>query len=189
MLDLDLHLRPVRQAAFGVVAVALVLSGPWLGWWTLVSLLVAIAASAVANRRIDRMARPEYGLFAAWMASELIIALSVALSGGPSVPTTAWLAIPVLTLGARFSNRGILLGVAVAVVLLFAVEFGVNAAAVVADPPLVIAPLALIVCVAMFQTVLARSEIRLRGEVLVDAMTGMFNRRSLASRSSSSSRG
>ena len=181
-LELDAHLRPVRTAAFAVLAVTLVASGPWLGWWTLLPLGLAAAGFRVADSRLGRVRRPEYALLAAWVVSELIMAASVAVSGGPLVPTTAWLAIPVLTLGARFSNRGIALGVGVAVALLLAVEFGVNAQAVISDPPLVLAPLALIVCVAMFQTVLMRSEIRLRGEIVVDSLTGMFNRKALVSR-------
>jgi diguanylate cyclase (GGDEF)-like protein len=182
MLELDQQLQPVRRAAFGVLAVALAACGPWLGWWTLLSLLLAVVVFRLADAQTGRMRRPEYGVFAAWAASELIMALSVALSGGPIVPTTAWLAIPVLTLGARFSNRGIAVGVGLAVALLLAVEFGVDAGAVLANPPLVIAPVALIVCVAMFQTVLMRSEIRLRGEVVIDSLTGMFNRRALVRR-------
>jgi len=182
MLELDQQLQPVRRAAFVVLAVALAASGPWLGWWTLLSLLLAVVVFRVADGQMGRMRRPEYGLFAAWAASELIMALSVALSGGPIVPTTAWLAIPLLTLGARFSNRGIALGVGFAITLLLAVEFEVNTGAVIANPPLVIAPVALIVCVAMFQTVLMRSEIRLRGEVVIDSLTGMFNRRPLVRR-------
>jgi hypothetical protein len=110
------------------------------------------------------------------------MALAVALSGGPLVPTTAWLAIPVLTLGARFSDRGIALGVGVALVLLVAVEFGVDAGAVVDNPPLLLAPAALIACVAMFQTVLMPSEIRLRSEIVIDSLTGMFNRKALVHR-------
>ena len=182
MLELDRQLRPVRRAAFAVLAVALVASGPWLGWWTLAPLAMAVVVFRLADTRMDRMQQPEYALFAAWAISEVIMALSVAVSGGPLVPTTAWLAIPVLTLGARFSDRGIALGVAFALVLLFAVEFGVDAQAVLDNPPLLIAPLALIVCVAMFQTVLSRSEIRLRSEVVIDSLTGMFNRKALIRR-------
>ncbi len=182
MLELDVQLQPVRRGAFAVLAIALVVSGPWLGWWTLSPLGLAVVVFQVADRQMPRLRRPEYALLAAWVASELIMAASVALSGGPKVSTTAWLAIPVLTLGARFSNRGIALGVALAIGLLVAVEFGVDARAVVANPPLLIAPLALIVCVAMFQTVLMRSEIRLRGEVVVDQLTGLFNRKALFSR-------
>jgi diguanylate cyclase (GGDEF)-like protein len=182
MLELDLQLQPVRRGAFAVLAVALIASGPWLGWWTLVPLALAVVAFQVADRLMPRLRRPEYALLAAWLVSEFIMAAAVALSGGPSVPTTAWLAIPVLTLGARFSNRGIALGVAVAIGLLVAVELGVNAPAVAANPTLLIAPIALIVCVAMFQTVLMRSEIKLRGEVVIDQLTGLFNRKALSRR-------
>jgi diguanylate cyclase (GGDEF)-like protein len=182
MLELDQHLQPVRRAAFAVLTLSLVASGPWLGWWTLAPLLLAIVVFRLADTQMGRMRRPEYALFAAWVGSELIMAASVAVSGGPLVPTTAWLAIPVLTLGARFSNRGIALGVALAIGLLVAVELGVNAQAVIANPPLLIAPIALIVCVAMFQIVLMRSEIRLRGEVVIDSLTGMFNRKALVRR-------
>jgi diguanylate cyclase (GGDEF)-like protein len=182
MLELDQQLQPVRRTAFAVLGLALIGSGPWLGWWTLLPLLLAAGGFRVADSRIGRLRRPEYALLAAWLASEAIMAVSVALSGGPRVPTTAWLAIPVLTLGARFSDRGIAIGVGAALGLLAAVELGVDAHAVVADPPLLIAPAALIVSVAMFQTVLMRSEIKLRSEVVVDSLTGMLNRRALARR-------
>ncbi len=182
MVELDVALRPVRRAVFLVLGICLLSSGPWLGWWTLVPLVAAAVGFQAADRYLDRLRRPEYALLAAWLASELIMAAAIALSGGPEVPTTAWLAIPVLTLGARFSNRGIAFGVAVAIALLVIVELGVDAGAVLHDPPLLTAPLALIVSVAMFQTVLMRSEIRLRSEVVVDSMTGMFNRRALERR-------
>ncbi len=182
MVELDEYLRPVRRAVFVVIGICLATSGPWLGWWTLVPLVAAAVGFQAADRYLDRFRRPEYALLAAWVVSELIMAAAIALSGGPEVPTTSWLAIPVLTLGARFSNRGIAFGVAVAIALLLIVEFGVDAGAVLRDPPLLTAPLALIVSVAMFQTVLMRSEIRLRSEVVVDSMTGMFNRRALERR-------
>jgi diguanylate cyclase (GGDEF)-like protein len=182
MLELDQQLQPVRRGVFGVLGVALLASGAWLGWWTLIPLLLAVVGFRLADRQIGRMRRPEYAMFTAWAASEVILAVAVALSGGPLVPTTAWLSIPVLTLGARFSGRGIALGVVVAVSLLLGVELGVNASAVAGNPPLLIAPVALIVSVAMFQTVLMRSEIRLRGEVVIDALTGMFNRKALIRR-------
>jgi diguanylate cyclase (GGDEF)-like protein len=182
MVELDEQLRPVRRAVLVVLGLCLVGSGPWLGWWTLAPLVAAAAGFGIADSRVSSMRRPEYALLAAWVASEVIMAISVALSGGPTVPMTAWLAIPVLTLGARFSNRGIAFGVVVAIGLLFAVEFGVDAKAVLHDPPLLIGPLALIVCVALFQTVLMRSELRLRSEVVVDSMTGMFNRKALERR-------
>ena len=66
MLDMDRRLRPVRRAAFGVLALTLLASGPWLGFWTVVPLAVAALLFRVADTRIDGAARPEFPLFAAW---------------------------------------------------------------------------------------------------------------------------
>jgi GGDEF domain-containing protein len=182
MLEMDRYLRPVRRAAFAVLAVALLACGPWLGWWTIVPLLVAAVIFRVADARIGRAKYPEYALFAAWAASQVIIAISVALTGGPLVPTLSWLALPLVTLGARFSGRGIALGVAFSVALLLAVAFGSDAQAVLDNPPLVIAPLALMISIAMFQTVLMRSDVKHRAEAVIDPLTGMLNRKALALR-------
>jgi diguanylate cyclase (GGDEF)-like protein len=136
----------------------------------------------LADVRIDRAARPEIGLFAAWAGSQIIIAGSVALTGGPSMPTMAWFAIPLVTLSARFSERGIALGLALTLVLIFAVCFGVDPEGVIADPPLLIAPVAMVFAVAMLQTVLMRSDVAARAEAVIDPLTGMLNRKALDSR-------
>jgi hypothetical protein len=104
---------------------------------------------------------------ASWAGSQAIMAASVALSGGPHVATMSWFAIPVRTLGARFSARGIAVGVALTLVLMLAVAFGVDAGAVIDDPTLVIAPVALLLSVAMFQTVLMHSDIKHRAEAVI----------------------
>jgi diguanylate cyclase (GGDEF)-like protein len=110
------------------------------------------------------------------------MASSVALSGGPHVPTMAWFAIPLMTLGARFSERGIAVGVGLSIVLLLAVGFGVDAQAVIHNPTLVVAPIALMIAVAMFQTVLMRSDVKHRAEAVIDPLTGMLNRSALTRR-------
>lgn len=182
MLDMDRRIRPVRRAAFGVLALALLLCGPWLGWWTIVPLAMAAVVFRIAEAGIDRAKRPEYGLFAAWCASQVIIALSVALTGGPDAVTIAWFVIPLVTLGSRFSERGIVAGLFITVMLFLAVSFGVDAAAVIADPPKVIAPLALLVASTMLITVLMRSDVATRADAVIDPLTGMLNRKALAAR-------
>jgi diguanylate cyclase (GGDEF)-like protein len=182
MLDMDRHLRPVRRAVFAVLGVALIACGPQLGWWTLLPLAMAVVVFRIADGRMDRAKRPEYALLASWAGSQIIMASSVALSGGPHVPTMAWFAIPLMTLGARFSGRGIAVGVALSVLLLLAVGFGVDAQAVIDNPTLVVAPIALMIAVAMFQTVLMRSDLKHRAEAVIDPLTGMLNRKALARR-------
>ncbi len=167
---------------FVLLSIALIACGPWLGWWTLAPVVVSAALFRLAESRYDTLLQPEYPLVVAWLASEVIMGMSVALSGGPTIPTMSWFAIPLLTLGARFSERGIVAGTAIAIVLLLAVAFGVDAAAVVKNPPLVIAPITLLLSVSMFQTVLMRSEVHYRVAAVIDPLTGLLNRAALATR-------
>jgi diguanylate cyclase (GGDEF)-like protein len=182
MLDMDRRLQPIRRKSFGVLAVALVLSGPWLGWWTLLPLVVAGALFGLADARIEKSERPEYGIFAAWTASEVIIAASIAITGGPTVATMSWFAIPIVTLSTRFSGRGIATGVAITLGLIMAVGFGVDASAVMSNPTLLIAPIALVVVVAMLSTVLMQSDVQHRSETVIDQLTGLLNRKALSLR-------
>ena len=182
LLDMEERLKPVRRLAMGMLAVVLVASGPWLGWWTLLPLGLAASFFGIADSRLADSRRPEYVMFAAWVGSELMIAFAVALSGGPRVATLSWLAIPVITLSARFSLRGVIVGVSIACGLLFAVAFGTNAHAVVTQPPLVLAPLAVILAIGVFSTALMRSDLEHRSEAVIDQLTGMLNRKALANR-------
>src|SRR5437763_14932674 len=94
MLDIDGRLQPVRRRSFAVLGLALIACGPWLGWWTLAPLTVAGVLFGLADKHMAGMRRPEYLMFAAWAGSEVIIAVSVALTGGPTVATMSWLPIP-----------------------------------------------------------------------------------------------
>jgi diguanylate cyclase (GGDEF)-like protein len=176
------RLKPVRAIAMGILGLALVAGGPWIGWWTLIPLVFAAGLFFVADRLLQRTERPEYVLFAAWAGSEITIAAAVALTGAPAVASLSWLAIPVVTLSARFSLRGVLVGVALSIVCLLAVAFGTDPGAVIDEPPLVVAPLALILATAALSTALMRSDVQHRGAAVIDPLTGMLNRNALANR-------
>jgi diguanylate cyclase (GGDEF)-like protein len=126
--------------------------------------------------------KPELLMFGAWIGSGLVIGGAVALSGGPDQPTLAWLAIPVITLSSRFPMRGVVAGVTVNSLILLAVAFGVDAQRVIDDPVYVIAPLALLLCVAVLSTPLMRSDIEHRSDAVIDQLTGMLNRKALSTR-------
>src|ERR1700677_3810489 len=182
VLRMDRLVAPVRQKSFVVIAAALLICGPWLGWWTIVPLAVAGIVFRLADGALEHVTHTEYLLLAAWTVSQLLIAASVALTGGPNSPAMAWFAIPIVTLSARFPVRGVVPGVGVTVALLIAVAFGVNADAVIAHPPLLIMPLALTIAVAILSTALMHSDVRHRSEALIDQLTGMLNRHALSDR-------
>jgi diguanylate cyclase (GGDEF)-like protein len=176
------RIKPVRRIAMGILAIALVVGAPWIGWWTLIPLAGAAGFFLVADARLQDSERPEYLMFGAWVGSEAMIAGAVALTGGPQVATLSWLAIPIVTLSARFSLRGVIIGVSIAIAMLLAVAFGRDAGAVLDNPPLVFAPAALILAVAVLSTALMQSDMHHRGEAVIDSLTGMLNRKALMNR-------
>lgn len=181
MLDMDHRLAPVRRTTLAILALTALFGTHWLGWWTLAPLLGAAVVFAVGARLSSRVERPEYVLFSAWVAAEVVIAASVAIAGIES-DLLAWLAIPVITLGARFSMRGVIAGAGIGLGLMFAVAFGTDAAAVIAWPPVLGAPAAVLVSVAILSTALMRSDREHRDEAVLDQLTGMLNRNALARR-------
>lgn len=182
MLDMEERVRPVRQRAAGIMVLAILAMSPWLGIWPLLFVVCIMVCFAAADLLMPHLSRPEYMMFAAWLGSAVTIAAAVALSGREGLPALSWLAIPMLTLSSRFSMRGIVVGVLGSVLLALAVAFVVDAAAVLADPVLVIVPLALIVCVAVLSTPLMRSDIEHRSDAVIDQLTGMLNRNALRAR-------
>ena len=182
MLDMERRIAPVRGAAMGVLALALLAGGPWIGWWTLAPLALAALGFKIVEPRLERAERPEYWLFAAWASTEVAIAVSVALSGGPRTATMSWFAIPVVTLSSRFSLRGVIAGVTLTLALLMIVALTTASHAVLHSPPLLMAPVSVVIAVAMLSTALMRSDFEHRSEAVVDPLTGMLNRNALSSR-------
>jgi diguanylate cyclase (GGDEF)-like protein len=182
MLDMDDRVRSVRRKTLVILAVAIAVGAPWLGWWPLLFLIPASLFFSAADALTPRMKRPEYVMFAAWIGSELTIAGAVSLEGRPGDTALCWLAIPVITLSSRFPMRGVVAGVAIAVMLTLGVAFGVDAHAVTSSPQILIAPIALVLSVAMLSTALMQSDIQHRSDAVIDQLTGMLNRKALAVR-------
>jgi diguanylate cyclase (GGDEF)-like protein len=182
VIDMERRLRPVRNLAFGGLGAALVATGHWVGWWTLLPLVVAAVAFMIMGRRAEDRPRPELGIAVAWVASVVLIAVSVSLSGGPESPGLPWLAIPIVTLPARFRLRGVLAGVAITIVALLAVTLGVNVDAVIDNPSDLIFSFALIMAVTCLSVALMRSDVDHRNDAVIDPLTSMLNRNALATR-------
>jgi diguanylate cyclase (GGDEF)-like protein len=182
LLDMDRRLRPLRRWSFGALAVALVAAGPWVGFWTLIPLVLASAAFSAAERVLPGLRRPEWALAGAWAFAQGSIAVSIVLTGGATSPAVAWLVLPVVTLGARFSTRGHVAGVGFTALLMVLATTVTTPGAVVAQPARLLFPLALLIGVALLTTALMRSDVQHRDDSVLDGLTGMLNRRALTHR-------
>lgn len=182
MLDMDRRIQPLRLVALSVLGVCLIIMGPWMGWWTIIPLVVAGIFFKIAGAHTEGAEKPEYFLFAGWVASEVMIAASVALTGGPESPAMAWFVIPVVTLSARFSVRGVVLGVITVLLMMIGVSLGMDAGVVVDNPPVLLAPIALVISAAILTTALMQSDVEHRTEAVIDPLTGLLNRHALRNR-------
>jgi diguanylate cyclase (GGDEF)-like protein len=176
------RLRSWRKASFVALAAALLACGPWLGWWTLIPLGVAIVGFAVVDRQLATSPCPERTIAGAWLLSELVIAGSIALTGGPESPAVPWLVIPLVTLPARFNGRAVAAGVTAVSALLVLVTVGVDADYVLDHPPSIVMPVALLIAVALLSSALMRSDLEHRSSSVIDPLTGMLNRNALQTR-------
>jgi diguanylate cyclase (GGDEF)-like protein len=181
-VDMEERLRPFRRASFVALTVALLLSGHWVGWWTLIPLAVAVVGFTLVDRQLATAAQPELTIASAWLLAELAIAGSIALTGGPRSPALAWLVIPLVTLPARFNSRAVAVGVAVVSGLLLLTTFGVDAPYIVDHPQSIVMPIALLVAVALLSSALMKSDLEHRSSSVIDPLTGMLNRNALQTR-------
>ena len=182
LLDMDRRLKPMRRATFVVLGAALIACGPWIGWWPLTAMAIAASGFAVAGGLIDRLRHPEYAAAGAWVMAQVTIAISIALSGAATSPAVGWLAIPVVTLSARFDRRVVAAGLLLTALLMLGVTIGAGSGDVAANPALAIAPLALLAAVGLLSTALMTSDVEHRSKSVLDALTGMLNRASLEAR-------
>lgn len=182
MLDMDERLRTPRLLAFGVLALAMLATGPWLGWWTVAALLPSGAVFALGSAAARRVRAPQYALSVAWGFSVVLMTVCVALSGGPHEATMSWFTIPTVTLSARFSHRGVARGVlfTIFVMLLITLAFGTRQLS--SDVPSFVAPAAAVIAIAILNTALMRSDVEHRTGALVDPLLGLLNVRGVRRR-------
>lgn len=185
MVDMDRRLQPVRRRAFALLGLGLLLCTPWVGPWTLIPFSVAAALYAVLDKAALPADCPEFSIFSAWLASEILIAVCVALAGAEHLNALSWLAIPMVTLVGRFSDRAINVGKWLAVGLVLAVGLAVAPHEILSNPPVLLVPIALIVTVTMFLTQLMHSDLEYRDkakQALIDPLTKLLSRAALENR-------
>ena len=182
LFDMRARLRRPRVASLAVLAIALVLCGPTLGWWTLLPLALAALVFRASELGLEETDHPEFRLAGAWVFAQIMIATSIVLTGGPSSPAVAWLAIPTVTLPARYGVRGLIAGVLFTASLMVAVTLGVDPSQVLQHPGELILPAAALGAIAILSTALMSSDMEHRSEAVIDPLTAMLNRKALGAR-------
>jgi diguanylate cyclase (GGDEF)-like protein len=182
LLEMETKISRSRAIMYGSLAVAFLVAIPWIGAWTLIPLALSVVGYALLKPRIATSEKPEYVVAATVVNAQVLIGIGIALSGGPHSPTITMLLLPIVTLPARFSPRGVYAGLAVTVVILLASTIGVDPQSFLDDPTYTILGLACCAGLAAFSETLMRAEMEQRSEAVLDPLTGLLNRKALAGR-------
>jgi diguanylate cyclase (GGDEF)-like protein len=182
MLDMTPRVRTLRNLTFVLQGAVLLGCAHWLGWWTPAVLLAVGVIFGVCERQMPRSRRPEIAYATAWVATMGAMTVGAALTGGPRSPVLLWFALAVSSLPGRFTTRGIVAGVAIALALLAGVGLATDPGAVASTPSLVLFPAMLVVGVALFGWAHMHTEVAQRAEAVMDPLTQMLNRKALVTR-------
>jgi len=182
LLDMEAKLARPRAIMYGSLAIVFVIAIPWVGWLPFLPLIGAIAGYSVLRRWIGTSARPEYVVAATVINAQVLIGASIVLTGGPQSPAIAVILLPLVTLPARFSTRGVHVGLAITVAVLLSVTVGADPAGFAHDPTFTLIGVAAAVGLTAFARFLMDAEMQQRSESALDPLTGLLNRTSLPAR-------
>jgi diguanylate cyclase (GGDEF)-like protein len=182
VVDANDRVRTIRMVGSGAVGAALIISAPWIGWWTLILFALSALNFVNVDRRLRTSAHPERVSVCAIVITEVLLAGGVAISGGPHSPALPWMVLPAGMVAARFRPRVVIAGLVLTVFMILAATVGVDAAAAVNDPVPVIATLALLAGVVSIVWALQAAELHHRDEAILDPLTGLLNRHALMPR-------
>jgi len=182
LLDMEVRLRPYRFACFAILGLALASAGAEIGWWWVVPLLAGLGGFAVADSFMGNSEHPAVWVATAWGILPLLLADAVVVTGGASSPVLMWFALPAVTLGARFSTRGIAIGTAYILALLLGSTVGLDPASASAHHQDVVAAVALVLSTVILSGALVESDRAHRRRSTLDPLTGLFNRNALEQR-------
>jgi diguanylate cyclase (GGDEF)-like protein len=182
VVDANDRVRTIRLVGSGAVGVALVISAPWIGWWTLILFALSALNFLNVDRRLRTSAHPERVSACAIVITELLLAGGVAVSGGPRSPALPWMVLPAAMVAARFRPHVVIVGLLSTVFMILAATLGVDPGATVGNPVSVIATLALLAGVVSIVWALQAAELHHRDEAILDPLTGLLNRHALMPR-------
>jgi diguanylate cyclase (GGDEF)-like protein len=182
LADIERRLDTHRRWAFGVTALALLACLPSLGLLVLAPLVAAAVLLAAMHMIMQRTGAIDHWATVLWCVSPVLIGASVALTGGPESPATVFFALPAVTVAVRFPPRGVLIGTAWTLLVLFASTIPVDPDAAFGEPARLIFPFAATIATVILSTAIAESERRFRHEAVVDPLTGLLNRAALSER-------
>jgi diguanylate cyclase (GGDEF)-like protein len=182
VMDANERVRTIRRVGSLAVGIALVISAPWIGGWTLILFALSALNFWNVDRTISKSAHPERVSAMAIVITMLLLSGGVILSGGPHSPALPWLVLPAGMAAARFRPQVVIAALILTIALILVSTFGVDPRAALHNPVPIIATLALLAGVISIVWALQAAELHHRDEAILDPLTGLLNRNALGPR-------
>lgn len=176
---MERRIRPARRTHLSLIAIGIMLFGPP---WTLAMIGVAAVGFWWMERGLPQRRHPEYTIAAAWCLAQIGIGVAVALTGAATSYAIAWLAIPIATLPARFSLRGVIAGVVFTLGVLLVATVAPDPAQAQDDFLYILCAAVVVISIALYGVPLMTSDAEHRSGSLIDPLTGLLNRAQLQTR-------
>ncbi len=172
----------VRRARIWIwitIGFMLLAVSPWNGWWTLALFAPAGINLAILERKLTTSDRPERWAMGTMIFMMGLFATAIPLTGGAASPAVPLIMIPAAVTPMRFRGTVVAAFVALTAVALLVVTAGFDPAGFSDDPRLVLASIALMVCVTLASSALVEAEMTQRDAAVLDPLTGLLNRKAL----------
>jgi diguanylate cyclase (GGDEF)-like protein len=182
VVDANDRVRTIRRVGSGAVGAALVISAPWLGWWTLILFALSVLNFVNVDRRLRTSAHPERISAYTILITMLLIGIGVTLSGGSRSPILPWMVLPAGMVAARFRPQVVIAALLLTVAMILVTTIGIHPRWALEDPVPLIATLALLAVVVSIVWALQAAELHHRDEAILDPLTGLLNRHALVPR-------
>ncbi len=182
VVDLSRRLEPLFQVIAVTAFVAIATQISQFGWHALVPPMVGAVPYYVLSRFAYRFQRPSLAIGTGWVILQTSIAVGFTLASGAPLFALSLLVLLVPGRCAVLRTRSAAAGTVYTAVLMIAVAFTLDAARVLANPALLMFPLALLFEAAYVGAMVGGSAVGFRGASTVDALTGLLNRYALGSR-------
>ena len=179
MLDMSARMRGAERlmilamiAFAGAVAPA---AGPSL----LLSSLLGAGAFAALLHAVERRPQPEYRMAWAVLVGGIALAGGIIGAQGTRILLLPLLIGPTLIAACVWPVRGIVVATLWSVALMVGVAFAVGAHTVIASPPYLVDPIALLIACVLMASAARGADVASRAAASVDRLTGLLNRAAL----------
>jgi diguanylate cyclase (GGDEF)-like protein len=180
MLDMEERLQTARGVMFGALGIGFAIAIPWVGWVPVGLVVVQVAVYALVRPVIAASERPEYPIAAIVVLAQVLIAVAVAVTGGPESPVLPVFLLGIVGLPVRFgTTRVVAAGLVITEVLIFAATLLVDPAGFADNPSAVIVTAAASFGLVAFAHALMQAESQKRSDSIFDVLTGLPNRRGM----------